>query len=199
MILSSVRSALAPLGQERAAYPQWEDSLSHSRHRPAAGEDLAARFTARMEAAKGKVFRDFSSLAAHLRAQGWTVGYVDARVRPLLGTGWEGFTFHDTFDREQRDLYQFGLTCVAGGVAESGSLVLKDADAASRLATLAPWVHVAVLRTADLVPDVATAVSRFDRDSAQILVTGPSKTADIEGILIEGVHGPGQQYCVLLP
>jgi L-lactate dehydrogenase complex protein LldG len=45
------------------------------------------------------------------------------------------------------------------------------------------------------VPDALLAP---DEDPNVIWVTGPSKTADVEGILIEGVHGPGEQAVLLV-
>jgi L-lactate dehydrogenase complex protein LldG len=42
------------------------------------------------------------------------------------------------------------------------------------------------------------AVAGLGSDNNVIWVTGPSKTADVEGILIEGVHGPGVQIALVV-
>ena len=102
-----------------------------------------------------------------------------------------------TFDRTRVDDYQFGITHAAGAVAETGSIILTDKTTSSRLAALAPWVHVAVLTRATIFADLQHAVTALADDPNIIFCTGPSKTADVEGILIEGVHGPGQQAALL--
>ena len=63
---------------------------------------------------------------------------------------------------------------------------------------LAPWVHVATIRRAQIFPDIPAAIAAMPADPNIIWCTGPSKTADVEGILIEGVHGPGVQVALLL-
>jgi L-lactate dehydrogenase complex protein LldG len=63
---------------------------------------------------------------------------------------------------------------------------------------VAPWVHVAVLARAQIHLTVVDAVKVLGDDPNVIWATGPSKTADIEGILIEGVHGPGRQIALVL-
>ena len=55
-----------------------------------------------------------------------------------------------------------------------------------------------VLRVDELIPTIAEAVQRFDTSPNIIWCTGPSKTADVEGILIEGVHGPGEQVVMFV-
>jgi L-lactate dehydrogenase complex protein LldG len=77
-------------------------------------------------------------------------------------------------------------------------LILRDADCPYRLGALAPWFHVAVLRKSDICPTIAEAIANLGTDPSIIFVTGPSKTADIEGILIQGVHGPGIQGVLLV-
>ena len=76
--------------------------------------------------------------------------------------------------------------------------MLSDATSSSRLGALTPWVHVAVLKRAQIHLDLQQAVTALPKDPNVVFCTGPSKTADVEGILIEGVHGPGQQVALLL-
>ena len=63
---------------------------------------------------------------------------------------------------------------------------------------------VAIVRASDILPDLLDYLPRWrgtspaEMPSAQALITGPSKTADIEGVLIKGVHGPGQVIALLI-
>ncbi|MCH8552086.1 MAG: lactate utilization protein [Natronospirillum sp.] len=88
------------------------------------------------------------------------------------------------------------LTSTLGGIAETGSLILwPDADQ-PRLMSLVPPIHIAVL-DADRIYSNWLDVLR-DQDWARsmpanaLLVSGPSKTADIEQTLAYGVHGPAE-------
>jgi L-lactate dehydrogenase complex protein LldG len=54
-----------------------------------------------------------------------------------------------------------------------------------------------VLPPEAILPDVGSAIAALGSDLNVIFCTGPSKTADVEGILIEGVHGPGEQVALL--
>jgi L-lactate dehydrogenase complex protein LldG len=76
-------------------------------------------------------------------------------------------------------------------------VILGDATTSRRLSTIAPWVHVAVLRRADIRRTIAEAIGGLGDDPYVVWCTGPSKTADVEGILISGVHGPGEQVVLL--
>ena len=95
-----------------------------------------------------------------------------------------------------------GITGVAWALAETGTLVCTS-DREERSVSLMPPVHIAVVRASDIVPDLVDAVralgARASLPSAVTLITGPSKTADIEGILVTGVHGPGRLCIVLVP
>ncbi|RPJ83378.1 MAG: lactate utilization protein B/C, partial [Acidobacteria bacterium] len=67
------------------------------------------------------------------------------------------------------------------------------------LPVLAP-VHVAFLRRQDLLmnhADFFSSVKLGDAESYLVLVTGPSRTADIEKTLVLGVHGPQKHYVIL--
>jgi L-lactate dehydrogenase complex protein LldG len=197
-ILSRVRGALAPL-RERAPLPNYDSEIAVMRSL-LAGRDLAELFAERLKRVGGLSFADAAALAAHLRASGWLHGYVDPVLWPRLAPYFPvpEFTIEQTFDRARVDDYAFGITRAAGAIAESGTIVLNDATTSRRLAALAPWVHVAVVERASIFSDLTQAVTALGADRNVIWCTGPSKTADVEGILIEGVHGPGAQIALVL-
>jgi L-lactate dehydrogenase complex protein LldG len=87
-----------------------------------------------------------------------------------------------------------GVTGTRGAVADTGAVVLWPTPAEPRLMSLVPPVHVAVL-DADTVYDSLAAMMTAENWAAgmptnALLVSGPSKTADIEFTLVFGVHGP---------
>ena len=65
-----------------------------------------------------------------------------------------------------------------------------------------PPVHIAIVRAAQIVPDMLDlwppGVPAPSMPASLVLVTGPSKTADIEGILITGVHGPREVRVIVV-
>lgn len=118
-----------------------------------------------------------------------------AEVREL---DWRG-------DREMAAHFEAdaAITDVHAALAETGTIICcTDADHA-RGHSLAVPLHVAIVRRSDIVPDMLDYMARLqgrspaDLPSAVAMITGPSKTADIEGVLITGVHGPGK-VCILL-
>ncbi|PTX95689.1 LUD domain-containing protein [Opitutus sp. ER46] len=196
-ILSRVRGALAPL-HERAPLPDYDSELAVMR-KLIAGRDLAELFAERIKRVNGLAVTNAADLVAYLRKGGWLHGYCDPVLWPKLQPAFgPDFTVETTFDRKRVDDYAFGITRAAGAIAESGTIVLNDALTSSRLGALAPWVHVAVIERALIHPDLPTAVAALGTDPNVIWVTGPSRTADVEGILIEGVHGPGQQVALVV-
>ncbi|MEZ5275446.1 MAG: LUD domain-containing protein [Opitutaceae bacterium] len=195
-VLGRVRDALAPL-PERAAYPDYDPAMTLTY--PQDGPSPWERFKSMFTAVHGRTFESVSDLGAWLVESQYLKGCCDPDLFDLLRIGLpEKLVIETAFDRHRIDEFTFGISRARGAIAESGSLVLDDATTWSRLAALAPWVHVAVLRRADLWRDIPTAITHFGNDPNIIWVTGPSKTADVEGILIEGVHGPGEQVCLLI-
>jgi L-lactate dehydrogenase complex protein LldG len=109
-----------------------------------------------------------------------------------------GFTVHRDAVPELEDA---GVSEASWGVAETGSVVLAASPEEPRAASLLPWVHVSLLREDRIVPSLEELFAAVGADlpSALAIVTGPSRSADVEQTLTVGVHGPGEVHVVLLP
>lgn len=87
-------------------------------------------------------------------------------------------------------------------IAETGTAVVASRLSGGRRSGLVDPVHVIEARDDQLVPDLAAALELIGpellRSSTVTLVTGPSRTADIEQTLIRGVHGPGEVHVVFV-
>lgn len=194
-ILARIRAALQPL-RVRATLPDYDPRMAITMP---AGADPWAQFCTRLRAVNGLPLEGVAELKAHLMSRGVTRAYCDPALRESVGRSLgPEIDVEYAFDRSRVDAYGAGITRATGAIAESGTIVINDASTSSRLGALAPWIHVAVLAAGDLWPDIPTALDRLGPDPNTIWITGPSKTADVEGILIEGVHGPGEQICLRL-
>jgi L-lactate dehydrogenase complex protein LldG len=85
-----------------------------------------------------------------------------------------------------------GLTGADAALAETGSVILKMDAQQSRLASLLPPVHIVLLPASKIIPDIFTWTANRNEEmpSQLVIISGPSKTADIEQTLVVGVHGP---------
>ena len=92
------------------------------------------------------------------------------------------------------------LTGTLVAIADTGTVVTSSRLTGGRLPGLADPVHVAVVEAADVVANLPEALERIApelaRASVVTLITGPSRSADIEGILIRGAHGPRELHVV---
>ena len=100
-----------------------------------------------------------------------------------------------------------GITGADYAVAETGSVVVLPRAGLSRLVSLAPPVHLALVRPQDVVDtlDDVFLLRRLDyyRNGGDMgsylnFITGPSRTADIEQTLVVGVHGPKEVHMIIL-
>ncbi|MFW5883348.1 MAG: LutC/YkgG family protein [Verrucomicrobiota bacterium] len=199
-VMGQVRAALKDLPEsERTPLPDWPTELVVSRKAPAetSPEALWAAFKRHFEAVHGDPIEALADIPDFLKAKEATEGYLDpaldAAVGDLLREA--GLVVHHSFDREQADRYSFGITRAMGLIAETGSIILQDKLTSDRLAFIAPWLHVALVPADLIFETLPAALAELRDDPYYTIATGPSKTADIEGILIEGVHGPGVQAC----
>ena len=100
-----------------------------------------------------------------------------------------------------RDL-DLGVTGAAAGLAESGSVVLEHRPGRPRMASLVPEVHVALLDLTLMERTLVHWAHKFPESVADtanlVVITGPSRTGDIEQQLTLGVHGPKHVHIVLI-
>jgi L-lactate dehydrogenase complex protein LldG len=100
-----------------------------------------------------------------------------------------------------------GITGADYALAETGSLIIMPRKGLSRLVSLVPPVHIALVRAQDLLDtlDDLFLLRRLEyhqrggeMGSYLNFITGPSRTADIEMTIVEGVHGPKEVHMVIL-
>jgi L-lactate utilization protein LutC len=117
------------------------------------------------------------------------VGVLEALRSADLRVGrWDQISLDELFD------YGCGITDVYAAVAETGSLVVKSSATHGRALSLVPPVHIAIVEPKNFIPDLVDLFAKLSAESAgtgTVLISGPSKTADIEMNLVQGVHGPG--------
>ncbi|MFJ5677520.1 lactate utilization protein C [Streptomyces sp. NPDC093097] len=92
------------------------------------------------------------------------------------------------------------VTSCAAAIAESGTLVLDGGPGQGRRApTLLPDLHVCVVREAQVCSAMPEAIGHLDPSRPLTWISGPSATADIEMIRVQGVHGPRRLTVLLVP
>jgi L-lactate dehydrogenase complex protein LldG len=107
-----------------------------------------------------------------------------------------GFTVHRG---EIPELEGAEISHAAYALADTGSVVLLSSDE-PRARSLLPWTHVTVVREETILAGLEELFAALGNDlpSSVAIVTGPSRSADIEQKLAVGVHGPGEVHVVLV-
>ena len=144
-------------------------------------------------------------LAALARENGWrSVGShhfalgneaVSALGLPVVFTDQS----YETADLERCDAGISSCDCL---VAQTGGIMVTSASAGGRVLSVLPPHHVVIASTGQLVGNLADAFSRLRKSHHEVpafvsFITGPSRTGDIERILVLGAHGP-KKLTVLL-
>ena len=107
--------------------------------------------------------------------------------------------------REDMIVADIGVTGVSHAIAETGSVSIAASRGVSRLISLLPPVHIAIVRQAQIVPslDELFSIRRsefLERGALDYtnIISGPSRSADIEQTLIKGMHGPREVHMVIV-
>ena len=100
-----------------------------------------------------------------------------------------------------------GLTGADAALAATGSLILSAGPGKPRTVSLLPDVHVAVITSGQIAPNLETwaadrharGLDDFRQTSSVTIISGPSRTADIAMQLVLGAHGPAALHILILP
>ena len=198
----------ASTAEPAAAAPVADEAIARVTR---ADEDMAAVFEARAaeagmivhRAASAGVVKAIGSLLIRLGIRRVAMAEALAGLAQDLGpldvevVAWQGAGgFEPLYAADA------GIADVQSAVAETGTLVCSAGPGQGRGLSLVPPVHIAVVRASQIVPDLVDFWTSQARQSVQpsslVLIAGPSKTADIEGILITGVHGPREVHILLV-
>ena len=121
-------------------------------------------------------------------------------VTDLAGVA-TGFTDEGRL-REACAAAEVGITSADYALADTGSLVLLSSAEEARLVSLLPPIHIAVAPRDRLLTGLDELFTVLPNPakltSSMVIITGSSRTADIEQILVKGVPGPGMVHVVLV-
>ncbi len=215
-ILGRVRAALRKTGSDDAARAEAQAYLAARRQgpRPAMPADLVARFVQRATDMSSTVER----IASPAEIPAAVARYIDALDLPpplaeqksRAGVCWEEFANLDWrgagLSIEARPTAghdRLGITGSFCAIAETGTLVFTTGSATPTATALLPDTHVAVVRAARVVSGMeeAFALVRDEHGGmprAMNMMSGPSRTGDIEQTIVLGAHGPFRVHILLL-
>lgn len=205
-ILHRVRSALGRTGGQ----PVPEPPRVYLRIPEWTTEQRIVRFTDALEALGGKVHRAARPADVAEVVSGILNGRSAVRSSgAFLGTcgmssvaGVSGPLPDRESIRRAAATLDLGITSAEYALAETGTLVMIQGPEESRLISLLPPAYICVVPVSRMLVNLDELLSILPRPaeqtSAMVLITGPSRTADIEQILVRGVHGPGEIHVVLV-
>lgn len=131
-----------------------------------------------------------------------------SELQPELDAALSGLDAHrytealEHWKTELFDSIDAGITSTLAGIADTGTLVLRPGPGEPRTLSLVPPVHIAVLRASRLFASLPAAMRALqpqaDMPTNLLLISGPSKTADIQQVLAFGAHGPKELVIVLV-
>lgn len=205
-VLGRVRSALGRSGSEKPPQPP----APWLRKRNLSTSERIDLFVRGFEKLNGKAIRlaRRSDVGAAVReivqarkAVASNAPYLrECGVTELPGVS-SGFTAREEL-RGECATADFGITSADYALADTGTLVMISSPREARLVSLLPPAHIAVIPASSILPNLDELFTMLpkpaEQTSSMVLITGPSRTADIEQILVRGVHGPGEIYALIV-
>lgn len=100
---------------------------------------------------------------------------------------------------------EIGISAADLGVADTGTVIVSTTNESDRLVTALPIIHVAILPRSrllfsleDAAPYISQLLNTSDKGISLSLISASSRTSDVGGIVIMGVHGPKELHVLLL-
>ena len=211
-------SPLAPLPSQLPDFPRWEDPVAtfSQELEKAGGVFLDARKEGQLAVALSTMLEQTGSTEIYWEDREIFEKHdlpYSLRDPEAFEQGHLVYSFHfggsikfplilNSKSREGENLARVTLSASSAlyGIAETGSVVHEVAAGRGRLLSVLPRAHVMLLSEQDLLSNQKELFSKLrlqEEGSAVTIITGPSRTADIEKTLILGVHGPQYWYVIL--
>ena len=184
---------------------------------PAPNHDLVATWQRELRSLGGHVYGPLTPAAAIGQARDLLVARGAHQVlawddealplpnlsQALAAVGIETIHPQVNTDPAALDHVPVGITGASAGLADTGSIIVTSGPGRPRSASLVPPVHLAFLRISRIYPDLPAWMTRqgaglLPQTANLVIITGPSRTADIELTLVVGVHGPGEIHVILI-
>jgi L-lactate dehydrogenase complex protein LldG len=208
-ILGRVRAALGreqPLSAERADELRADMRRHAQGPRPNSDWDPLERFRARA-AVNSSTLDEVETLAS---APAAIARYLHANGLPLKAVVWPDLAALDwqgagieVEARKAEGTDLVGITASFCAIAETGTLLMRSGTATPASTSLLPETHIAIVPAARIVKGMEDAWALLRSEHGELaratnLVSGPSRTADIEQTLVLGAHGPYRVHIVLV-
>jgi L-lactate dehydrogenase complex protein LldG len=217
-VLDDVRQAL---GHRATVTPEALEPFIEPAGTPGA-DSLVARFTQEATAVRAQVHRLSGKLqlvekileicahqAGEVALSGSALFSQMELPKALAAHGLTTFESHET-DHETMIARlancAVGVTAADYVIAETGTIVLSSDEANALLVSLLPPVHIAMVRAAQIIASIDENICRLGEDQMEranpprsvTMITGPSRTSDVELVLSIGVHGPKELHVIIL-
>ena len=201
-ILKNVRNALITKTDVPFPYVECDSSVYNEKD-----EEPAIVFAEAFKNVAGKfVFCEnnkelFTKLKELIKQNNWVNVYCsDENLKKLF----DKEKISVTNNKEDFLTIDAGITSCEYLVARLGSIVVSSRQLAGRSTAVYPPVHIVIAKLSQILPDLKDVISEMKKKyndnmpSLISIITGPSRTADIEKTLVMGAHGPKELYCFLI-
>jgi L-lactate utilization protein LutC len=220
-ILNKLRTAKRPFPDAAPRPGQYHEVATVEGTSP---DELLKRFSVEIERLLGEIFvvdgdeaacdKVIELLKSHNATDilAWDfaripVNYLESAIRES-GICIHQTDTHDEFRAETLETIheaQVGLTGVDAAIASTGTLIVRTGPGKGRIPTVLAPVHIAVMAQEQLLPTLETWVAQqrangmegINSSANLAFISGPSRTGDVEMVLVVGVHGPGRVQVIV--